>query len=48
MEITFFMNLLRILTGKINPSNKTPALKESMTMDIWVVSTLNQLFIRGP
>ena len=27
------------------PSNKTPALTESMNMDIWVVGTLNQLFI---
>ena len=29
------------------PSNKTPALSESMNMDIWVVSTSNQLFITG-
>ena len=28
-------------------SNKTPALKKSMNMDIWVVGTSNQLFIRG-
>ena len=28
-------------------SNKTPELTESMNMDIWLVSTLNQLFIRG-
>ena len=28
------------------PSNKTPALTESMNLDIWVVGTLNQLFIR--
>ena len=28
-------------------SNKTPALTKSMNMDIWVVSTSNQLFIRG-
>ena len=28
------------------PSNKTPALAESMNVDIWVVDTLNQLFIR--
>ena len=28
-------------------SNETPALTESMKMDIWVVRTLNQLFIRG-
>ena len=29
------------------PSNKTPALMKSMKMDIWVVSTTNQLFRRG-
>ena len=28
-------------------SNKTPTLTESMNMDIWVVGTLNKLFIRG-
>ena len=27
--------------------NKPPAFAESMNMDIWVVGTLNQLFIRG-
>ena len=29
------------------PSNKTPALTESMKMDMWVVGTLNQLFLEG-
>ena len=29
------------------PSNKTPTLLKSMNMDIWVVSTSNQLFIKG-
>ena len=29
------------------PSNKTPALTKSMNTDIWVVDTLDQLFIRG-
>ena len=29
------------------PSNKTPALSESMNMDIWVVGTSNQLFVTG-
>ena len=29
------------------PSNKTPALTKSRNMGIWVVRTLNQLFIRG-
>ena len=28
------------------PSNKTPALSKSMNMDIWVVGTSNQPFIR--
>ena len=38
---------LRILAGKKTPSNKTPMLSKSMNMDISVVSTLIQLFIRG-
>ena len=29
------------------PSNKTPALTESMYMGIWVVGTSNQLFLRS-
>ena len=29
------------------PSNKTPALTKSANMDIWVVGTSNQLFMRG-
>ena len=29
------------------PSNKTPALKKSMNVGVWAVSTLSQLFIRG-
>ena len=29
-------------------SNKTSALSKSMSMDIWVVGTLNQLFIKIP
>ena len=29
------------------PSNKTPALWKSTNMGVWVVGTLNQLFIRG-
>ena len=33
--------------GEKTPSNKTPALTESTDMDIWVVGTSNQLFIRG-
>ena len=29
------------------PSNKTEALTKSKNMYIWVIGTLNQLFIRG-
>ena len=29
------------------PSSKTPALRKSTNMDVWVVGILNQLFIRG-
>ena len=29
------------------PLNKTQTLPKSMNMDIWVVGTLNQPFIRG-
>ena len=29
------------------PSNKTPVLTKSMNIDIWVVGTSNQVFIRG-
>ena len=29
------------------PLNKTPALSESMNMDIWVVGTPKQLFTTG-
>ena len=30
------------------PSNKAKVFMKSMNMDIWVVSTLNQLFMKGP
>ena len=29
------------------PSNKSAALTKSTNMDIWVISTSNQLFVRG-
>ena len=35
-----------IITVKKTPSNKTTALTKSMNMDIWMVSTSNQLFTR--
>ena len=45
---TFLLCLiLRILTRKKTPSNKTPALTNGRNMDIWVLGTSNQLFIRG-
>ena len=35
-------------THRENPViNKTQALTKSMNMDIWVIGTLNQQFIRG-
>ena len=30
------------------PSKKTKVLKKSVNMGIWVVCTLNQIFMRGP
>ena len=32
---------------EISLSNKTPALTKNMNMNIWVVGTSNQLFVRG-
>ena len=29
------------------PLNKTPVLRKSMNMNMWVAGSLNQLFIRG-
>ena len=29
------------------PSNETTALTKSTNMDIWVIGTTNQLFVRG-
>ena len=29
------------------PTNKTQALTESMNRDIWVIGTLNQVFLKG-
>ena len=37
---------LKILTGKSNVK-KTPALTNSANIDIWIVDTSNELFIRG-
>ena len=38
---------LKTLTGKKPPSYKTSVLTKSMDMDIWVVGTSNELFIKG-
>ena len=45
--VTTVIGDLRILIRKKAPSNKIPALTKSRNMDIYVVSTSNQLFIRG-
>ena len=43
MKFHLIFKLKDILREK-SPSNKTPALTKSMSTDIWVVGTLNQLF----
>ena len=40
------MITLKDTQRKNAPQNKTQTLKQKMNMDIWVVSTLNQLFIK--
>ena len=41
-------HLLKDTHWEKTPSNKTPMLTKSMNMDIWIVSTSNQLFLRDP
>ena len=43
LHLKFFVSL-RILSNKA-PSNKTKVRTKSINMDIWVIGTLNQLFI---
>ena len=43
----FLPYFLKDTHREIEPLNKTPAFTKSMNMDIWVVGTSNQLFIRG-
>ena len=43
MHITIF----KVTYREKAPSNKNPALTKSMNMDIWIVATSNQLFIRS-
>ena len=40
-------NILKDTHREKAPSNESPALTKSTNMGIWVVSTTNQLFIRG-
>ena len=48
MRHSFFNSFgLRDTYREKAPSNKTKVLKKSMNLGIWVVVTLNQLFIRG-
>ena len=34
-------------SGKTYPSNRIQALMKSLNMDIWIIGTLNQIFIRS-
>ena len=43
----FFLSIAKDTRRKKTPINKIPVLTKSMNMDIWVVGTSNQLFIRG-
>ena len=52
--VDFSSDGLDVLINDINdtrreksPSNKTPGLTKSTNIDIWVIGTSNQLFIRG-
>ena len=48
MRHSFFNSFgLRDTYSEKAPSNKTQVLTKSMNLSIWVVVTLNQLFIRG-
>ena len=46
----FYFGTTSVIKGthrEIAPSNKTTGLTKSLNMDIWVVGTSNQIFIRG-
>ena len=47
MKVEYSIKWLKDIHGEKAPSNKTPALINSENMEIWVIGTLNQLFIRG-
>ena len=47
MKLCISINKLNDAHREKAPSDKTPAVLKNMNMDIWVVDTLNQLFIRG-
>ena len=40
-------NLFKDIHRKKAPSNKTPMILKGINVNIWVVGTSNQLFIRG-
>ena len=42
-----FLTQLKDTHGEKAPSNKTPVHTKCRNMEIWVLGTLNQLFIRG-
>ena len=44
---TLLFSKVKDIHRKKTPSNKTPALTKSTNMRIWVVVTLNQVYIRG-
>ena len=46
-EISKFSGFVKDTHRGKTPSNKTPALKESTNMNIWVVDTSNQPFVKG-
>ena len=43
----FFFPFIKFTRREKAPSNKTPALTKDITMDIWVVGTSNQIFVRN-
>ena len=45
--LTLTGKYLKMLIGTTHSQIKLKRLQKSMNMDIWVIGTLNQLFIRG-
>ena len=44
---TFTKEILKDAHRENSPTNKTTAFTKSMITEIWVIGTLNQLYIRG-